>query len=309
MAQDAAAGGGGGVCVDEKAKEVKEEVKKEEGLECVVFTLIVDDIVMPDGTTAMAQLGGGGPQTAFGYALWAVNDEVEGAVDGEGDVDDGVVVRRARRRRARIGLAAGVGEDLPQSCRDWLDESGVSCEGLVLTPNPTPRAWQVHEEDGRRTQVHPEYPPLELLAQLRTITEENNGVLSVEPFTHSTRMLTWHELSTLASAAHIFSPNRLEAESMDGAVVRSVGGTSVTWGVPAYEVDQVVDVTGCGNAFCGGFLDGYVRTRDVLAAAVQGVVAASFVAECVGLPVLKKISRREVKRRTEWVRARATRLA
>ena len=32
----------------------------------VVFTVIVDDLVFPDGTTKMAVMGGGGPQTAFG---------------------------------------------------------------------------------------------------------------------------------------------------------------------------------------------------------------------------------------------------
>jgi hypothetical protein len=38
-------------------------------LDVVCFTLIVDDIVFPDGTTAMACLGGGGPQTCFGLRL------------------------------------------------------------------------------------------------------------------------------------------------------------------------------------------------------------------------------------------------
>ena len=33
------------------------------------FTLIVDDLVFPDGRTLMAQLGGGGPQTIFGARL------------------------------------------------------------------------------------------------------------------------------------------------------------------------------------------------------------------------------------------------
>jgi hypothetical protein len=38
-------------------------------LDVAAFTLIVDDIVNPDGTTAMAALGGGGPQTCFGLLL------------------------------------------------------------------------------------------------------------------------------------------------------------------------------------------------------------------------------------------------
>jgi hypothetical protein len=35
------------------------------------FGLIIDDIVFPDGQTAMGILGGGGPHTAFGMKLWA----------------------------------------------------------------------------------------------------------------------------------------------------------------------------------------------------------------------------------------------
>ena len=38
-------------------------------LDVAAFTLIVDDIVNPDGTTAMEALGGGGPQTCFGLLL------------------------------------------------------------------------------------------------------------------------------------------------------------------------------------------------------------------------------------------------
>lgn len=46
----------------------------------------------PDGTTQMALLGGGGPQTLWGYQLAAV-------------------------QQARLGLAAGVGQDLPSHCK------------------------------------------------------------------------------------------------------------------------------------------------------------------------------------------------
>ena len=36
-------------------------MKRAAGLDMVAFTLIVDDIVYPDGRTGMAVLGGGGP--------------------------------------------------------------------------------------------------------------------------------------------------------------------------------------------------------------------------------------------------------
>ena len=64
-------------------------------LDCVFFTLIIDDIIFPDGSSCMAQLGGGGAQSAFGFQL----------------------VSHALGFNAMLGLAAGVGPDLPASCK------------------------------------------------------------------------------------------------------------------------------------------------------------------------------------------------
>lgn len=41
-------------------------------------------------------------------------------------------------------------------------------------------------------------------------------------------------------------------------------------------VKDALDPTGCGNTFCGGFLVGWYRTRDLLTAALWGSVSASF---------------------------------
>jgi hypothetical protein len=35
----------------------------------------------------------------------------------------------------------------------WLTEIGVDVSGLIAGQQPTPRAWQLFEEDGTRTQV------------------------------------------------------------------------------------------------------------------------------------------------------------
>lgn len=44
----------------------------------------------------------------------------------------------------------------------------------------------------------------------------------------------------------------------------------------------VVDVTGAGDAFCGGFLAGLIATGDPILAAAHGVVSSSFVVETRG---------------------------
>ncbi|MBC7633611.1 PfkB family carbohydrate kinase [Aeromicrobium sp.] len=47
-------------------------------------------------------------------------------------------------------------------------------------------------------------------------------------------------------------------------------------------VHDLVDPTGAGDAFCGGFLAGLVATGDPVEAAVRGVVSSSFVCEARG---------------------------
>lgn len=51
---------------------------------------------------------------------------------------------------------------------------------------------------------------------------------------------------------------------------------------------KIVDTTGAGNAFLGGFILGHSETVDFVKAAHNGSVAASFVLEQVGLPKLDK---------------------
>ena len=48
------------------------------------------------------------------------------------------------------------------------------------------------------------------------------------------------------------------------------------WHIPAYPAKEIVDVTGCGDAFCGGFMTSYVKKKDVFEAAIHGVISASF---------------------------------
>jgi sugar/nucleoside kinase (ribokinase family) len=312
-------------------------------MDLVAFSLIIDDIVFPDGQTAMAVLGGGGPQTAFGMKLWA----------------------------NRVGLVSGVGSDLPAEAQAWLEATGIDTTGLRYSDQwPTPRAWQLLEADGRRTQVwrvpgpaaseaalwvgaqlgrspeklppeyrlaggfhlgiHPEEPDLDFIRALR----KNGAVVSVEPFRPSARPLTETELWDLLTAGQIFSPNEEEAQSLVGpgepldlirqlveagaeivALRRGVSGaivhcadTGETWQIPAVET-TVVDPTGAGNAFCGGFLAGWVQTGELRLAGLYGAVAASFLVEQVGLPGGDKEAgqRRseEARRRLEVLQAHA----
>jgi sugar/nucleoside kinase (ribokinase family) len=183
-------------------------------------SVIIDDIVFHDGRTLMGVLGGGGPQTAFGMKLWT---------------------------QGGVGLCGGVGLDFPAEAQAWLDGMRIDTTGLRRDPDHRSlRAWQIIEEDGRRTQVwrsqgatipmhlalkpeqapdaywaargfhfgvHPESPNLRIMQALRA-----RGVtVSVEPFREASRPLTDTELCALLTTCDLFSPNIVEAESLIGA--------------------------------------------------------------------------------------------
>ncbi|MBE7552771.1 MAG: hypothetical protein HS126_17005 [Anaerolineales bacterium] len=303
-------------------------------MDFVAFSLIIDDIVFSDGQTAMGILGGGGPQTAFGLKLWA----------------------------ERVGLAGGVGSDLPSAALAWLEASGIDTQGLRHSAQwPTPRAWQILEADGRRTQLwripgpaigaqlgrrmedlpppyrrargyhlglHPEEPGFDFIKALRS----TGGVISIEPFRPSPRLLSEMELRAIVSTGQIFSPNEPEAASLVGpgeplelirrlvaagaeivALRQGEKGATVhraqsgeTWHIPAFET-SVIDTTGAGNAFCGGFLASWVLTGNLRLAGLYGAVAASFLVEQVGLPSVGPRNE-EAKRRLAILETGTTRL-
>ena len=304
----------------------------------VTFGIILDDLVFPDGRTALGVLGGGGPQSAFGMRLPAL----AGWTD-----------------KTEVGLVAGVGRDLPDAARAQLDSAGIDLAGVRIGDLPTPRAWQVLEADGHRTQVwrvagrvvgaqlgrtldrippayrsahgfhlgiHPDEPDLDFIYQLRQLQSPTpktlSPMISLEPFKPADHPPTDAALRQLCSAADVFSPNLAEARSLageaapgelsrrlaeagarivalrmgqDGSLVCTKEKDTLVH-VPAVPT-TVVDPTGAGNAYCGGFLAGYVQTDDVLTAAQYGTVAASFLVEQVGLPPINDRLRDEADRR------------
>jgi sugar/nucleoside kinase (ribokinase family) len=77
-----------------------------------------------------------------------------------------------------------------------------------------------------------------------------------------------------------------------GAMVTTTADKQAMHWTPAYwnwktESHHIVDVTGAGNTFCGGFAYGWLKTNgDPTEAALYGAVSASFTVEQIGVPVL-----------------------
>ncbi|MCX8025787.1 MAG: PfkB family carbohydrate kinase, partial [Thermanaerothrix sp.] len=153
--------------------------------------------------------------------------------------------------------------------------------------------------------VHPLEERGEFIEELRNF----GGVISLEPFKPADDLPDPKVLQRLVSLADIFSPNLEEAISLVGPgepfdlvtrfldagapiVILRMGPQGVLIGqqgldhlvfVPPVPVD-VVDPIGAGNAFCGGFLVGWVKTGDLVEAGLRGAVSASFLVTQVGLP-------------------------
>lgn len=81
----------------------------------------------------------------------------------------------------------------------------------------------------------------------------------------------------------------------DGAVIAHHGGT---WACPAFPVENLVDPTGAGDSFLGGFL-GYLASTNATAddfsalqsAVIHGTVAASFTIEAFSLERIAGVTR------------------
>ncbi len=75
------------------------------------------------------------------------------------------------------------------------------------------------------------------------------------------------------------------------------------WEIPAVKT-QVIDATGAGDAYCGGFMAMYVKSADLLLAGLAGAVSASYAIEGFGLQHMFTIDKRQAHSRLENLKAK-----
>lgn len=283
-------------------------------IDFVSFGIVIDDIVLSDGTVMPGILGGGGPQTAWGMA----------AALGSGGT---------------VGIVAIIGRDCTPELLAPLAAAGIDTSGLRHAEYMTPRAWQRFDLSGRRTHqwrvpphpgetvyemavkalpeqyrlarglhwgLHPENPTLN---HAKALVQAGMQV-SLETFRPPGKPLTESELADLMTACEVFTPGWDEAVGMVGSsdeqfvvcTFRDAGchilslrrgergadiwdfreGRAEGVHVPAVPT-RVIDHTGAGNTFAGAML---ARLDDGIGvAAAHGAAAASFMLEQFGIPV------------------------
>ena len=156
---------------------------------------------------------------------------------------------------------------------------------------------------------------------------QDGAVVSMDPGRHADAM-TDADLAAVLTGCDVFLPSEKELRSLvpgeapERAVAALAGRGAAVVGklgpagcivadprslalvaVPAYPT-AAPDPTGAGDAFCGGFLAGLLRTKDPVLAACFGTVSASFAVEGFGPARLLAANAAEASFRLRWLAAR-----
>jgi sugar/nucleoside kinase (ribokinase family) len=262
---------------------------------------------MPDGQTAMGSLGGNVVYAGIGAHLWT---------------DDVVMVSRLGRgypqpllnRMAAAGLRLdGLIPSSHNSIRQWqlYDVEGgrryIRLASAGTYADLSPRPEELPDDLARPRACHVAPMPVDIQAEIVEWAKEQGAIVTVDPHFDSVagQLAAWRELLPRVDA---FLPSREEAEELLGewpgaeAAARGLAelGAAVVclklgsegslvyraadacgWRVDS-GVSKPVDTTGCGDAFCGGFLAGWCESCDLRTAVLYATVSASFVAAGFG---------------------------
>jgi fructoselysine-6-P-deglycase FrlB-like protein/sugar/nucleoside kinase (ribokinase family) len=279
----------------------------------VVGNVTLEDVIRPDGTTNMAAVGGNSIYAVLGARLWS---ERVGVVTRLGED----VAEATRRALATSGVADGTTSTSGPASRYWVlyELDGTrryvgrtpAERYLELLPRPEdlPRAWLTAEP---APLLHVAAMPLaaaeEIVAAVRAMAPAVRITLDThEDWSHDMRA----RALALAGRVDCFVPSREELAQLLGyddperavgdlagrqdapptLVVKLGADGALIWQrdqpdavrVQAPAPDALVDVTGAGDAFCGGLGAGLAAGLDAVQAARRGAVAASLAIEGFG---------------------------
>jgi sugar/nucleoside kinase (ribokinase family) len=298
-----------------------------------IGNIIIDDIVLPDGVTHMGILGGGGSHAIGGMRVWTNEIGFVAAVGADlpsecrealerYNIDLSGIILREAHRAPRAWQICEWDERRFEIFRTDFDTFIRMAPDLEEIPESYWQAKGVHFlSDAREGQVE----------VAKALKQRGNPVVLWEPPPLIVTLEGRDMAQEILPWVDIFSPNLREATAlcetddietiMDiltkwgakivalrmgirGSAVRQRGGPTMR--IPIVPT-EVVDVTGAGNAYCGGFLVGYVETRDIRTAAMYGAVSASFAIEQFGIPHITMETRQEAHRRLATLKKRVKR--
>lgn len=266
----------------------------------------IDDIVLwPTGQNWMSQPGGNVLFSALGARVWL---ETVGLLARIGRDYPRERLREIEARGLYLGLRS---VDLP-TIHSWaLYEAEGERQfvnhlhsGSNVTMTIHPEEIEAEHLTGRAYHLAP--APVEQQAALIKRLKPFGSLISLDP--HELWINGYEAIiEAMLAEVDFFLPSRFEARLLYGTdAPEEAARAFARWGskvvviklgadgslvydslgerlvhVPAYPA-QVHDTTGAGDAFCGGFLAGYLLTGDPVIAAQYGTVSASYVVEAIG---------------------------
>jgi sugar/nucleoside kinase (ribokinase family)/fructoselysine-6-P-deglycase FrlB-like protein len=271
----------------------------------VVGNLTIDDVVLPDGTTHMSSVGGNSLYTALGVRFWQPS---VGLVTRRGDDFPQDLTAMLNS----LGVSADGVVDIPgPTVRNWVVyETNGDRHWIYRTPKERSREVAVQAGDLPVAWLEVESPPVVHITAMPLDAAEAivDRIRKISP--HAIITLDTHEdyvgdyrqrLRALAGRVDAFLPSRSELADLVGydeplralselsslltpIIVIKMGAEGVlawekaTGTLHAVGVGPgpVVDVTGAGDAFCGGFAAGLSLGYSSVEAAQRGTISASF---------------------------------
>lgn len=265
--------------------------------------IFIDDIVYPDGRTDMEILGGGVIHAAAGVSVW---EERPGLFAIHGTNFPGALWQRIITDFDTQGL---INLNIPQM-RAWqlFEWNGKRTELHrvdIIEPFLTLPDINLLPEAYQQAKIFFLLSHADVLQTWRNKIPDQ--VIFWEPTQHLMHAEYAEEFRAAIPIPDIISPNLLEASNIygfdnpdtlvdamleDGARIIALrmgeAGSLVATKderhhIPAMPVAQIIDQTGAGNTYCGGFMVGYMRTGNIKQAGIYGAIAASFNLEHVGV--------------------------
>lgn len=298
-----------------------------------ISNIIIDDIVLHTGTALMGVLGGAGVHALSGMRIWT--KEELGLVAAVGEDFDSQSIHRLKKMGVSLaGIHVRQGD---KTTRAWqmieTDERRIEIvrSAGIFTPGYQPSIDEIPESFLNASGYHLHLDEqIEMFPVLLELLKKSNPKATIiwEPTVPTGRYDPAY-LEKLLTSTTIFSPNLGEARIISGyenerdfvnfffdhganrlALRKGSQGSSVHkdakegWKIPAI-AKSVVDVTGAGNAYCGGMLVSVAQRHSLVEAALRGAVSGSFEIEQFGVPdSFDEKMVEEAHRRLEEIRAK-----
>lgn len=287
--------------------------------------LTIDDIVLPEGETRMACFGGDAVYAALASSFWSQKVQFVAPLGTD-------FPAQHLERFSQVGWEiAGMPRRNVPSIRNWIvyehngDRTWIprhnAADFYELSPLPQdiPQSFL----DAKAFMIL----AMELGAQekLAPFLKSAGKLVALDP--QEDYIAGNHErIFNLLTHVDIFLPSQVEIHRLLGhkdyekaarqfaaygcrvVVVKLGQAGSLIYdavlnrfiSIPIFPV-KVVDTTGAGDAFCGGFMTMYALTGDLQRAGLAGAVSASFAIQDFGLSHLFEVKPEEVRRRYEML--------